>query len=174
MKASFSPLISTASAIGLIAIAAASDIKPLVIGGAPAPAGGNTFCGGAFITPTHVLTAGHCLEYKSGSNYVAVSARHVNGTLDGGDIIKVANVTRHPEFENYYLAHDLMVLELERPSIYAPAALANGDGSDFRVGDLAVASGWGYRSDPGSMSDKLLAVSVPLFDSDECGELIML
>lgn len=105
-----------------------AGIERPVVGGAPALDGqwpdaaalytvaGSFACTGTLITPTLVLTAGHC---GYGLDHVVV------GTVDhrsGGETVRIAASHVHPD---YVTTLDVAVLELERPvTSVAPRPLA--------------------------------------------------
>ena len=100
------------------------------------------FCGGTLVSPTRVVTAGHCsIDVKDASGEVQVLV----GTqrLDrGGKRIDVKRVTIHPQYNDETLDYDVAVWELAKPVTGIPfASLANlaptVPGTPLRV------TGWG-------------------------------
>lgn len=152
----------------------------MVLGGEIVPAGtktyvagirstrdGNSFCGGTLVSPTHVITASHC-----SSNYdirwVSVGSHFINGSSDG-EQIRVVSIMNHPKYDRGLFPNDCL-LELEKPSSFAPAKLAAADDSDFAVNKTATVLGWGYTADNGSVSYELRGVDVPLWDDQRCAK----
>jgi secreted trypsin-like serine protease len=155
------------------------DMKPLIVGGIEvtigrktyvsglrSSAGGRSFCGGSLITPKHVLTAAHCMV---GITNVAVGTHYLSGTSDG-EQLKVVKQTRHPKYNSNTNSWDFLVLELEKPSKFAPVALAKADGSDFVVGATSTAMGWGTTSEGGSQSNVLRRVNLKIIDNKTCSK----
>ncbi|KAL4146179.1 hypothetical protein PRNP1_012049 [Phytophthora ramorum] len=182
--------IASAAATTYFALAYASTAhgadaveRKLVLGGEVVPAGTKTYnvgvrttkagsnaCGGALISPTHVLTASHC-----SSNYdirwVSVGSHYINGSSDG-EQIKVASIMNHPEYESGLFPNDFLILELQKPSSFTPVKIAAADDSDFAVGKAATIFGWGHTSNNGSVSYELRGVDVPLWDDGNCSKVM--
>jgi secreted trypsin-like serine protease len=127
-----------------------------------------SFCGGALISPTHVLTTASCTT-TANAKYVSVGAHYVNGGEDG-DEIKVVSVQNHPHFNPETLANDFAVLKLAKPSKYKPVKLPAPGGSDIKTGMWANAMGWGLTSAPpnGMGSEELLSLSQQVWSNENC------
>ncbi|POM65833.1 Glucanase inhibitor protein 2 trypsin-like protein [Phytophthora palmivora] len=126
----------------------------------------SSFCAGALISPTHVLTSPLC--NKEGINYVSVGAHKVNGT-DNGEVIKVKTVDIHPSYNpNDPWAWDFAIVTLENPSKFAPVKLASHD-SDIQEGTLITMMGWGAPTwQGGDYSLELRNVTLEAWDTKNC------
>ncbi|MFQ5558195.1 MAG: trypsin-like serine protease, partial [Acidimicrobiales bacterium] len=101
-----------------------------------------TFCTGALITPTHVITAGHCItDASAGSFEVAVGIADL-GTVTAADRIAVTAIT-HPDWLGNSGDTDLAILTLATPSAATPLPLFDELSPAGRVIDVY---GWGAIS----------------------------
>lgn len=131
-------------------------------------ADGKNFCGGTLISPTHVLTASHCITYDI--RWVSIGSHYNNGTQDG-EQIKVVSVMNHPNFtEALKFSNDFAILELEVASSIKPAKLAKTDDSDFKAGATVTTVGTGRLSEGSTAlaGHNLQRVDSTLITNEEC------
>lgn len=135
------------------------------------------FCGGTLIDEWWVLTAGHCVSFAAANQAWEVDVlvgRHDLRFGTDGERIGVADIFRHPGYDNATLANDLALLRLERAATAGtPIALAsNADASLFAPGNMATVIGWGATNGnpPGTPQypDTLREVQVPMVSDEDC------
>ncbi|XP_053599822.1 trypsin beta isoform X7 [Plodia interpunctella] len=140
--------------------AACPELSGQIIGGRPSSVArhpyqvsmvlnGNSFCGGFIISPDYVVTAAHCVQ-----NVVPSAIRLRVGSTrrdSGGRIVRVSNVTVHPQYGRPRFDNDIAVLRLAAPltfsdSIRAIRLPARGDA--VPLVRLTV-TGWGLTAPGG-------------------------
>ncbi|KAE8969835.1 hypothetical protein PR003_g29031 [Phytophthora rubi] len=137
-------------------------------------AGGDTYCGGALISPTHVLTTTICTKHAK-PDFVAVGTHYVNGTKDG-EQLKVISAQNHTDFNKTGKSeYDFALLTLEKPSKFAPVKLPKADDSDIKPGMWSKAMGWGWTSFPnGTLSNEMQGVSLQVWSNEDCEQVYVI
>ncbi|KAJ8576364.1 hypothetical protein ON010_g2850 [Phytophthora cinnamomi] len=171
-------------ALGAINVEAEHVERSLILGGGKVPVGsktymvglrttaeGDTFCGGALISPTHVLTTASCTAYEEGSSiphWAAVGTHYINGAKDG-ERIKIVSTKNHTLYNSSSFSYNFAVLTLENPSKFAPVKLPKADGSDIFPRVWSKVMGWGDTSYPnGKPSDELQSVDLRVWGDNAC------
>ncbi len=102
-----------------------------------------TLCTGTVISPTRVLTAGHCV----GNPLTMVVRTKTTTAFSGGDVSAVTAATFVPGF-NHTLESDLAILTLNTPTTATPIQLASAaeDASYTQPGAPLSVAGFGNRN----------------------------
>jgi len=177
--------LTLAAACAALALAAAPSSA--VVGGEDAAPGefpavaeitfGPFFCTGTLITPTHVLSAGHCGSLTGAAVGTPVGwppalIDVIIGSHKAGDgePASVSSVSVHPD----YLAssgYDISVLELTEASSKTPVKVAGpGERGIWTAGTLATIAGWGVTEEGGEQPDTLQKARVPITTDAYCAD----
>mmetsp|Transcript_8210 Transcript_8210/g.9386 ORF Transcript_8210/g.9386 Transcript_8210/m.9386 type:complete len:317 (+) Transcript_8210:149-1099(+) len=109
-------------------------------------------CGGVLISPTVVLSAGHC--NTENLNMVIVGTDDFDNLHNNTEAIAISETIVHPSFDKDTLAYDYMLIKLSSPSSFSPARLDTGSCKSL---DGAEATAIGF----GSLEAQPLDLSVP-------------
>uniref|UniRef100_A0A4W5LPS4 Peptidase S1 domain-containing protein n=1 Tax=Hucho hucho TaxID=62062 RepID=A0A4W5LPS4_9TELE len=110
------------------------------------------YCGGAVISPTTILTAGHCAD-GDWIEYVSIGSHYLSGSKDG-ERIKVKKIVHHPKFDMDTMVYDFAILELANATTVTPIeVLFDEKDAAGAPGVLGMARGWGTTSSGGTQSN---------------------
>jgi secreted trypsin-like serine protease len=123
---------------------------------------GDHYCTSEVLSPTWVLTAGHCLPPYSGDRVKA-------GTHDlsqPGQVRTIKRALRHELYNDWSEGSDLALLELDAPLVgITPVKLSS---ERPIIGAVAIAAGWGRTCSTCPTSTKLLLAETKLISNLEC------
>jgi trypsin len=134
------------------------------------------FCGGALLTPTKVLTAGHCATaFQGAPGLLHVVAGRDDMLGSGGTDVTVSSIWVDPGYASFTFdgdtgyRNDVAVLTLSKPLKYATIRFAApGDSGLYQPGTPARILGWGTTSENGLAGGKLRAAVVPVVADPAC------
>ena len=139
-----------------------------------APASGTSyyqFCGASLVSPSHVLTASHCVDSSSPTNaqgiIVAIGRYNLGNVTEHGELITVKAVYQHPEYNEDTMFGDVCMLELPGPVTHPyiqPVRLVDEvqyatleHGVDITVAGWGALASSGRRAAEGEDSDAAVA-----------------
>jgi secreted trypsin-like serine protease len=130
---------------------------------------GEYLCGGAVISDSYIMTAGHCMEDQTASD---ITAYFGSTSMFEGETRRVSRVYVHPQFYDppgHHVLHDIALLKLSTPLNMADRTLAKVclPKSNVAVPDDTdvIAIGWGRTTQSGSISKTLQQVTLNVINS---------
>merc|ERR1712226_276843 len=137
------------------------------------------WCGGALISPLHVITAAHCTKDAKKRPFLNTQFSVKLGEWDLSDAdsyseeFRIVDYSAYPEFKSNGFYNDVAVFKLDKPVIFnqhiQPICLptAQHRTKDF-VGTLPVVLGWGTDRYGGEEVPRLQGLPLPVWTNKDC------
>lgn len=124
------------------------------------------FCGGFIINSRWVGSAAHCTIGRSPANTrVVVGAQN---RINGGTTLTVSRIVNHPSYSSTTLNNDISVIQTTNEIVETVNIRRIPLGSAFVTSGVAIGSGWGQTSNPGSAAAELQFVQVEVITNESC------
>ncbi|KAF5307911.1 hypothetical protein FQR65_LT06478 [Abscondita terminalis] len=125
-------------------------------------------CSGVIVASNKILTAGHCVKRRSDYEVRCGS----DSPIEGGQVIKVKEAIRHPDFCGRTYDNDVAVLILQDNIIRTNRSLIISLSTNFLGGQRECwISGWGRLGENGRRPSTLHAALLSEYSREDCENL---
>ncbi|KAJ2160098.1 hypothetical protein GGF46_002511 [Coemansia sp. RSA 552] len=129
----------------------------------------NLLCGGAFLTDSLVVTAGHCVVAEAGGRVFdakAITVCYGASELRKQSCTTATGVTLHPDYDPVALYNDIALIDVSAVDGASTVQVYTGD---LSMGDSLVTMGWGKTSDDAkTLPTELRSVNIKVGDPRTC------
>ncbi|XP_022904433.2 trypsin delta-like [Onthophagus taurus] len=130
---------------------------------------GSHICGGSLISQNFVVTAAHCTDGATASQFSIRVGSSIRNS--GGSTYTVSQVHQHPQYDEDTIDFDISVLRISNNVALGSAVGLIGlptQDQPINAGDDATVTGWGTLTEGGILPSQLQAVVVPVVSQAEC------
>lgn len=133
----------------------------------------DVLCGATLISDRYVLTAAHCTDGLTTSNFRLLLGGHSTASTGSSElIVQPLSITDHPNYNDDTFNNDMSIIEIAPLDFDAldvavrPACLP--DSAETYDGVTATVTGWGTLKSDGSQPTILQEVDVPVVSTADC------
>lgn len=128
---------------------------------------GNIVCGGSLVAENWVLSAARC---AGAACKASIGSHDLTVEEAGREEIDIDCEIKHPDYDDWTLDNDYMMIRLKGNSTFPPVTLDDGSNVTLAEGDDLTIMGWGTTSSGGSVSNVLLEAQTDYVTNSECND----
>jgi len=131
------------------------------------------YCGGTLVAKRWVLTAGHCLRYKTKEQLSVVLGDHIRSKAEGPEqSFTVDLIVRHPNYDSKTKDNDIALLKLNKDAVLSKKVnLACLPKEAVDLDATCYITGWGRTTGLGDTADTLQEAKLKVVTNQACSVL---